>query len=210
MSDDPDAWPDPWPEPWVYEDWLQEKLRRDKDWQKKQRAQAERQYMEQIRSKSLSPCPPPRNPAVREARVEEFKDNLKLRKWAIWRQYRAGGTSLRKVGEDFGIGPERIRQLVYKCERLLRMDLNRAMPGIPAKEEVREGTRGVEFVFRNELAVFDREGWEQLEFDAVGSAYSKPISEWPEEWGKQDPSPAREKPSYTLYRVIAPKEQTND
>jgi hypothetical protein len=208
MSDDSDAWPDPWPEPVVYEEWLQEKLRSDKEWLEKHRAEAEQRRMERIKSgfKSLAPAGPTRDPVVREARLEEFKDNPKLRKWAIWRQYRAGGTTFNKVGEDFGIGVERTRQLVHKCDRMLRDTLNRAKPGVPANAEVREATRGVEFVFCNGLTLEDTKGWQQLELTLYGSRYAPPRTDWREEWGHQDTLPAKPIPAYTFYKVIIPKE----
>lgn len=195
MADDPDAWPDPWPEPVIYEEWLQEKLRQDKQWLVKHRAQAERERMERAISgfRSLAPAPPSRNPVVREARLEEFKDNPNLRKWAMWRQYKAGGTTLRKVGEDFGIGPERVRQMVAKCDRMLKATLNRAAPGFPAKAEVREATRGVEFVFRNDLTFVgwngDKQGWVELEdYETTAKGVRKIC---------------------TYYKAIVPKEQTD-
>lgn len=191
MVDDPDAWPDPWPEPVVYEEWKAEHLRMLRE------------------SKHLPPENQPRDQVVWNARREEFKDNPELRKWAMWRQYKAGGTTLRKVGEDFGIGPERVRQMVAKCDRMLKATLNRAAPGFPAKAEVREATRGVEFVFRNELALEDTTGWNQLEPTAVGSAYDPMIPEWKREWGRQDTSPVKPLPVYTFYKVIVPKEQTD-
>ena len=212
MQDDPDDW---LLEPMVYDEWLQKKLRRDKEWQKEHRAQAERRRTERINSgfKSLAPAPPSRDPVVREARLEEFKDNPKLRKWAIWKQYRAGGTTLNKVGEDFGIGVERTRQMVHRCERILRTALNRDILTFPVLDEVREATLGIEFVFRNELTFNgwdgDQKGWEQLEFDVhMTSAYRNPMAGWKPEWGHQDTSPAKPKPAYTYYKTIIKKEQT--
>lgn len=205
MSDDSDDWR----KPWVYDDWLQEKLRRDKEWQKEHRAEAERRRMERINSgfKSLAPAPPSRDPVVREARLEEFKDNPKLRKWAVWKQYRAGGTTLNKVGEDFGVGTERTRQMVHKCERILRTALNRDNLTFPVIDEVREATLGVEFVFRNELTLEGTKGWEQLELTLHdSSAYRNPVPWWKPEWGHQDTSPAKPKPAYTYYKTIIEKE----
>jgi hypothetical protein len=211
MQDDPD-W---WPKPWVYNDWLQEMLRKDKEWQNKRRAEAEQRRMERINSKfkSLAPAPPSRDPVVREARLEEFKDNPKLRKWAVWKQYRAGGTTLNKVGEDFGVGVERTRQMVHKCERILRTALNRDILTYPTTDEVREATLGVEFVFRNDLTFNvvdgDQKGWEQLELTIHGSsAYRNPVGWWKPEWGHQDTSPAKPKPAYTYYKTIIEEEQT--
>ncbi len=165
MEDDPD-W---WPKPWIYDDWVQEMLRKDKEWQNKRRAEAEQRRMERINSgfKSLAPAGPTRDPVVREARLEEFKDNPKLRKWAVWKQYRAGGTTLNKVGEDFGVGVERTRQMVHQCERILRTALNRDILTFPVKDEVREATLGVEF------AVIDADG--NLTHRVVHTGSSKEI-----------------------------------
>jgi hypothetical protein len=152
---------------------------------------------------------------VREARLEEFKDNPKLRKWAVWKQYRAGGTTLSKVGEDFGIGVERTRQLVHKCERILRTALNRDILTFPASDEVREATLGVEFVFRNDLTFRfvdgDQRGWDQLEPSVhMASAYGNAMTGWEPEWGQQDTSPTKPKPAYTYYKTVIEKEQPND
>jgi len=194
MGDDPDAWP----EPWVYDEWKArylEELEREKKMARESKKQ-----------------PAPINP-VRKAREEEFKGRPELRKWAVWRQYRAGGTSLRKVGEDFGILGERVRQLNAKCDRMLREALNRTILAFSVSDEIREATLGVEFVFRNELT-FDppdyTRKWERLEPYEYGSRYSEPLPEWRKEWGQQDKSPAKPRKVYTYYKVIIPKEQTND
>lgn len=198
MADDPDAWPDPWPEPVIYEEWKAEHLHLLKELEEEIKYQP---YV--IR---------PRNQAVWDARMAEFKDNPKLRKWAMWRQYRAGGTTFREVGEAFGITQERVRQSVYKCDRLLRTALGRVILAIPVVDEVREATLGVEFVFRNELSFTDyedRKGWEQLEPNVTGSAYKALMPEWKEEWGRQDTSPPKPIPAYTYYKVVIPKEQAD-
>ena len=212
MEDDPD-W---WPKPWIYDDWVQEMLRKDEEWQNKRRAEAAQRRMERINSgfKSLAPAGPTRDPVVREARLEEFKDNPKLRKWAVWKQYRAGGTTLNKVGEDFGVGVERTRQMVHKCERILRTALNRDILTFPVIDEVREATLGVEFVFRNELTFNvldgDQKGWERLEPDRHDSSiYRDPVPWWKPEWGLQDTSPTKPKPTYTYYKTIIKKEQSD-
>ena len=173
--------------------------------------------MERINSgfKSLAPAGPTRDPVVREARLEEFKDNPKLRKWAVWKQYRAGGTTLNKVGEDFGIGVERTRQMVHQCERILRTALNRDILTFPVIDEVREATLGVEFVFRNDLTFNvvdgDQKGWTQLELTLHdSSAYRNPVAWWKPEWGLQDTSPTKPKPAYTYYKTIIEKEQTDE
>jgi hypothetical protein len=215
MSDDPDDWR----KPWVYDGWLQEKLRRDKEWQKEHRAEAERRRMERINSgfKSLAPAPPSRDPEVREARLEEFKDNPKLRNWAIWKRYKAGGTTLKKVGDEFGITPVRVRQIVTKYDRKLRYvlnpDINKQWDNV--SDEAREATLGVEFVFRNDLTFRfvdgDQRGWDQLEPSVhMASAYGNSMTGWEPEWGQQDTSPTKPKPAYTYYKTLIEKEQTND
>jgi len=194
MADDPDAWPDPWPEPVIYEEWKAEHLRMLRE------------------SKHFPSVIRPRDEVVWNARREEFKDNPNLRKWAIWKQYKAGGVTLRDVGDDFGIGRERVRQIVAKCDRLLRTALGRVILALPTIDEVRDGTLGVEFVFRNELTFTDYEdqkGWEQLEPDVTGSAYKALMPEWREEWGRQDTSEPKPRPAYTFYKVVIPKEQTD-
>jgi hypothetical protein len=199
MSDDSDNW---LLDPWVYE------VEREK-WRQRSKQEAEehkKQLEEERRQRRESPTW-----KLREARWEEFKDNPKLRKWAMWREYKAGGTTLKKVGENFGITPERVRQSNAKCDRMIRDTLNRAKPGVPANAEVREATRGVEFVFCNGLTLEDTKGWQQLELTLHDtSAYKNPVPWWKPEWGHQDTSPAKPIPAYTFYKVIIPKEQTDE
>lgn len=189
MENDPD-W---WRSPVTSEEWAQEQAEADE-----RRKQREEKLLARY--------------ARNAARHEEFKDNPKLRKWAMWRQYRAGGTTFREVGEDFGVTLERARQSVGKCDRLLRTALSRVILTVPVLDEVRDATLGVEFVFRNELTFTDEEdqkGWTQLEWNVSSSAYDEPIPEWRREWGYQDTSPAKPIPAYTFFKAIIPKEQTD-
>jgi hypothetical protein len=150
-------------------------------------------------------------------RHDEFKDVPNGRNWAIWRRYKAGGVSLEKVGEEFGVTRERIRQAVAKLDRKMRWVLN---PGVNKQwdnvsDEIREGTLGVEFVFRNELTFNgwdgDQKGWDRLEPDVHRtSAYRNPMAGWKPEWGPQDTSPAKPIPAYTYYKTIIEKEQADD
>lgn len=133
------------------------------------------------------------------------------RNWAMWRAYVLGGTTYRAIGRDYGITGNRVRQIVEYRKRKLRAVLH---PGINVQwdnvsDEVREATLGIEFVFRNELTVSDRENWEQVEPAIYSSAYSEPIPEWRREWGHQDTSPAKDIPANTLYRIKTTKEQTD-
>ena len=197
MSDDSDNW---LLDPWVYE------VEREK-WreQAKQEAEEHKKQLEETRRRRIAGEDV--RWELRKARWEEFKDNPKLRKWAMWREYKAGGTTLKKVGENFGITQERVRQSNAKCDRMIRDTLNRAKPGVPANAEVREATRGVEFVFCNGLTLEDTKGWQQLELTLHDtSAYKNPVPWWKPEWGHQDTSPAKPKPAYTFYKVIIPKE----
>jgi hypothetical protein len=117
--------------------------------------------------------------AVWHKRNEEFKNNPEQRKWAMWREYKAGGTTLDKVAKNFGVTRERVRQSNAKCDRKLRTVLNPNMmnwwKNVP--DEIRDATLGVEFVFKNDLAFSgwdgDSKGWAQLEPDNYnGSAYT--------------------------------------
>jgi hypothetical protein len=201
MADDPDNW---LLDPWVYE------VEREK-WreQAKQEAEEHKKQLEETRRRRAAG--EDAQWELRKARWEEFKDNPKLRKWAMWREYKAGGTTLKKVGENFGITQERVRQSNAKCDRMIRDTLNRAKPGVPANAEVIEATRGVEFVFCNGSTLKDTKGWQQLELTLHDtSAYKNPVPWWKPEWGHQDTSPAKPIPAYTFYKVIIPKEQTDE
>ena len=154
---------------------------------------------------------------INQRRWEEFKDVPNGRNWAIWKRYKAGGVTFKKVGEEFGVTPERIRQAVAKLDRKMPRVLN---PG-PNREwsnvtdEIRDATLGVEFVFRNDLTFNvldgDQKGWERLEPDRHdSSAYRNPVPWWKPEWGHQDTSPTKPKPAYTYYKTIIEKEQTDE
>ena len=126
------------------------------------------------------------------------------RNWAIWRRYKAGGVTLKQVGDEFSISPERVRQIKIKSDRKVRKALNRNWDNVP--DEIRDATLGVEFVFRNEVTFVgwngDMRGWDQLEQEDNGSAYSPPDPEWRTEWGKQDTKPAKPRQAYTYYKII--------
>ena len=203
MSDDPD-W---WPKPWVYE--VERKKWRE---QAKQEAEEHKKQLEETRRRRAAGEDV--RWELRKARWEEFKDNPKQRKWAMWKEYKAGGTTLKKVGENFGITQERVRQSNAKCERILRTALNRDILTFPVIDEVREATLGVEFVFRNDLTFNvvdgDQKGWTQLELTLHDSSiYRDPVPWWKPEWGLQDTSPAKPVPAYTYYKTIIKKEQSD-
>ena len=134
------------------------------------------------------------------------------RNWAIWREYSLGGITYREIGLDYGVTGNRVRQIIEHRKRKLKAVLN---PGINVQwdnvaDDVREATLGMEFVFRNELALEDTKGWEQLEPTVYGSAYASPRPEWKPEWGRQDTSPAKPVPAYTFYKTLTQKEQTDE
>ena len=143
---------------------------------------------------------------INQQRWDEFKDIPNGRNWAIWREYKAGGTTLEKVANNFGVTRERVRQAIAKIDRKLRTVLNRGMAtswdNVP--DEFREGTLGVEFVFKNEL-VFDdwdeRKGWEKVDPYGRGRRYFPPTPEW------RTDLPA---PVHTYYKTIIEKEQTDE
>jgi hypothetical protein len=154
---------------------------------------------------------------INQQRWKEFGFNSANRSWAIWREYKAGGTTLEKVGKNFGITTERVRQVVRKYDRKLRDILN---PGINKQwdnvsDKIRDATLGVEFVFRNDLEFNvvdgDQKGWDQLEPDRHKlSAYRDAVDWWKPEWGQQDTSPTKPKPAYTFYKTIIEKEQNSE
>lgn len=129
------------------------------------------------------------------------------RRWGAWRRYKAGGITLREVGVELGVTPERIRQHVIKCDRKVRQALNREWNTV--SDEIRDATLGVEFVFRNEVAIDDTRGWDQLEPTEDGSAYWPPTPAWRTEWGAQDMRPAKPRKVYTYYKVIIPEGADN-
>ena len=147
--------------------------------------------------------------AAREARWKLYqakREELGFpgRNWAIWRRYKAGGVILKQVGDEFGIGPERVRQIIRRLDRKVKKALNHEWNNVP--DEIREATLGVEFVFRNELAFTrwdgDTKGWEQVEPEKHGSVYFPPTPEWRTEWGGQDIKPAKPRPVYTYYKTV--------
>ena len=152
---------------------------------------------------------------INQRRWEEFKDVPNGRNWAIWREYKAGGTTLEKVANNFGVTRERVRQAIAKIDRKLRTVLNRGMAtswdNVP--DEFREGTLGVEFVFKNEL-VFDncdeQRGWEKVDPYGRGRTYFPPTPEWRSHNGLDDTRPAIPPPVHTYYKTIIKKEQTDE
>ena len=142
---------------------------------------------------------------IKQQRWEEFKDVPNGRNWAIWKRYKAGGVTQKKVAEEFGVTPERIRQAVAKIDRGLRTVLNRGMATMwdNVPDEYREGTLGVEFVFSNELVLGDwdgRNGWEKVDRFGRGRVYFPPTPEWRTELPP---------PVHTYYKTIIDKEQTD-
>jgi hypothetical protein len=152
---------------------------------------------------------------INQRRWDEFKDVPNGRNWAIWREYKAGGTTLEKVANNFGVTRERVRQAVAKIDRGIRTVLNRGMSGMwdNVPDEYREGTLGVEFVFKNEL-VFDdwdeRKGWEKVDPYGRGRRYFPPTPEWRSHNGLDDTRPAIPPPVHTYYKTIIEKEQTDE
>jgi hypothetical protein len=142
---------------------------------------------------------------LRQAKWEEL--GPLDRNWAIWRRYKGGGVTLKGVGDEFGIGPERVRQIIIRLDRKVKKALNHGWNNVP--DEIREATLGVEFVFTNEMALDDRRGWDQLEDKKCGSKYLPPLPEWHPEWGAQDAEPELPRVLYTYYKVTIPKEQAN-
>lgn len=151
---------------------------------------------------------------ARDARQELYHAKLEelggpKRNWAIWRRYKAGGVTLKQVGDEFGVSPERVRQITIKCDRKVRGALNRNWDNV--SDEIRDATLGVEFVFRNEVTFEgwngDMRGWDKLELEEHGSAYSPPNPEWRTEWGEQDTKPTKPPKAYTCYKIIIQEEQ---
>ena len=140
---------------------------------------------------------------VRDARLAEL--GPEGRRWAIWRRYKGGGITLKRIGEEFGLSPERVRQIVKTLDRKVRNALNYKNRNVP--DEVRDNTLGVEFVFTNEVAleIDDLSHWEQLEYEKHGSMYWPPTPAWRSEWGEQDTRPAIPRMVYTYYKVIIPE-----
>ena len=143
---------------------------------------------------------------INQQRWDEFKDIPNGRNWAIWREYKAGGTTLEKVANNFGVTRERVRQAIAKIDRGMRTVLNRGMATMwdNVPDEYREGTLGVEFVFKNEL-VFDncdeQRGWEKVDPYGRGRMYFPPTPEWRTDLPH---------PVHTYYKTIIEKEQTDE
>ena len=157
----------------------------------------------------------PSNKELWQQRMDEFKDVPNGRNWAIWREYKAGGTTLDKVGKNFGITRERVRGIIAKIDRKMRTTLNRGVATMwnSVPDEIREGALGVEFVFKNEL-VFDnwdeRKGWEKVDPYGRGRTYFPPTPEWRSHNGLDDTRPAIPPPVHTYYKTIIKKEQTDE
>ena len=137
------------------------------------------------------------------------------RNWEIWRRYKGGGITDKQLGVEFGISTSRASQIVRKLDRKIRGVLNmdnmmqetRVTIRRKMSDEIRNGTLGVEFVFRNELTFSDKERkrWDRVEPEEYGSMYSPPFPEWPRGWGEQDTSPAKPRKVYTYYKTITPR-----
>jgi hypothetical protein len=61
--------------------------------------------------------PPVREEPVRKDPKNEEKAD---RNWQIWRERKLTNKTLRQIGEEHGVGPERIREIVSKCNRMIR------------------------------------------------------------------------------------------
>ena len=147
------------------------------------------------------------------------------RNWEIWRRYKGGGITQKQLGAEFGISAGRVRHIIVTLDRKVRgaLNLRRKM-----SDEIRDGTLGVEFVFRNELTFSDKEiqkvevisyappiigafydeeinRWDRVEPEEYGSMYSPPFPEWRRGWGEQDTSPAKPRKVCTYYRTITPR-----
>lgn len=151
--------------------------------------------------------------AVRAMRVEQAQGSHTKRNWDVWRERILEGTTYAKLGKAYRFSTSRARTIIWDRSHKVRSALN---PGINVQwenvpDEIREATLGVEFVFRNELTLEDKKGWDQLEFDRHdSSAYRNPVEWWKPEWGHQDTSSAKPKPAYTYYKTIIEKEQTDE
>ena len=152
---------------------------------------------------------------INQQRWEEFKDVPNGRNWAIWKRYKAGGVTFKKVGEEFGITGVRVRQAVDKIDRGMRTVLNRGVATMwdSVPDEYREGTLGIEFVFSNELVIDDwgdRKEWEKVDRYGRGRTYFPPTPEWRSRSGLDDTRPAIPPPVHTYYKTIIKKEQADD
>jgi len=65
------------------------------------------------------------------------------RNWALWRARVIDGRMLADIGSEYGIGPERVRQIVKKCARRAYWFVCWNQP----EEGAEEALRGLEIVF---------------------------------------------------------------
>lgn len=191
MEDDPDAWR----KPWVYDVWHREYMQSQEEYERELKQRRKENEQRRILRET-----------VKETRHQEKIDELGFlkRNWAIWRRYKGGGITLKQTGDEFGVGPERVRQIIAKLDRKVRKALNHEWNNVP--DEVRDGTLGVEFVFRNEVTFAgwngDRDRWDQVEPTENGSVYWPPTPEWRTASGEQDTRPAKPRKVYTYYKTI--------
>jgi hypothetical protein len=150
--------------------------------------------------------------AIKQMRITQAEGSYNKRNWDVWRGRVLEGTTYAKLGKAYGVSTGRAGDIVQhrgmKVRAALNPGLNVQWENVP--DEIREATLGVEFVFRNELALEDEKGWEQLEPTVYGSAYASPRPEWKPEWGHQDTSSAKPVPAYTVYKTLTRKEQTDE
>jgi len=150
--------------------------------------------------------------AIHQMRITQAEGSYNKRNWDVWRERVLEGTTYAKLGKAYGVSTGRARDIFrdrsWKVKSALNPGINVQWDNVP--DEIREATLGVEFVFRNELALEDTKGWEQLEPTVYGSAYASPRPEWKPEWGHQDTSPAKPVPAYTFYKTLTQKEQTDE
>lgn len=61
-------------------------------------------------------------PPVKEEPVRKEPHNVEKadRNWQIWRERKLTSKTLRQIGEEHGIGPERVRGIVAKGDRMIR------------------------------------------------------------------------------------------
>ena len=189
--------PNWWRSPISREDW-----ERELEEAKQKRIQARIAWEEAKRAEA----------AIHQMRITQAEGSYNKRNWALWRERVLEGTTYAQLGKNYGVSTGRAREIVrsrsWKLESALNPGINVQWDNVP--DEIREATLGVEFVFRNELALEDTKGWEQLEPTVYGSPYASPRADWREEWGRQDTSPAKPIPAYTFYKTLTQKEQTDE
>jgi hypothetical protein len=192
MEDDPDAWR----KPWVYDVWHREYIQSQEEYEREFKQRQEENHQRRVAGEDAKYN-------LWRAKIAEFDGGITQRNWAIWRRYKGGGITLKQTGEEFGITTERVRQINAKCDRQVRKALNHNWNNVP--DEIRDATLGVEFVFRNELTFGPEErtrGWDQLELNEHGSAYSHAVPDWCPSWGEQDTKPAKARKVYTYYKIV--------